>query len=131
VTDPARTARYLGMAGERALGAAAFEDALNHLETALSLMPAAEGEARAMLLAAQGRAFRSLGFWGESLTSWAEAIDALEAMGKGELVGEVCTEMAFQLAWASRWEECLEVAGRGLSALGDASGGHRVALLGV
>ena len=48
--DRARLVRYLTIAGERAVNAAAFDDAVNHFEYALSLLPANDQLGRAQLL---------------------------------------------------------------------------------
>ena len=129
--SPERSARYHAMAGERALETAAFEEALRLFETALAATPTGEGELRASILARQGRAYRSLGRWTESQAALAESIAILEDLGLNGTVGDVCAELAFEQAWASRWEECLVTAGRGLQALSDIESPQKVGLLGL
>ena len=72
--DPQRTVHYLALAGERAFGAAAFEDALRHYENALSLYPADDRQGRADLRYKRGLALRSLGRSEEALADWREAL---------------------------------------------------------
>jgi len=127
--DPQKTVHYLVLAGERAFGAAAFEDALRHYENALSLHPTDDRPGRADLLHKRGLALRSLGRWEEALSDWREALAAYEELGDVEAVGRVCHEVALQLTWGARWEEALEISRRGLVALGERVSADRCRLL--
>ncbi|MEE8386213.1 MAG: tetratricopeptide repeat protein, partial [Dehalococcoidia bacterium] len=127
--DPEKTVRYLTLAGDQALGAAAFEDALRHYENALALQPAGDRKARADLLYKRGSALRSLGRWDEALTGWQEALSIYEEMGDTAAVGRVSREMGWQLGWANRHVEALEVELRGLSILGEEVSADRCALM--
>ncbi|MEE8369841.1 MAG: BREX system ATP-binding domain-containing protein, partial [Dehalococcoidia bacterium] len=127
--DPERTVRYLTLAGVRAMAAAAFEQALRHYESALSLQPAEDRQARADLLYKRGMARRSLGRWEESLADWREALALSEELGDAEAVGRISLEMAEQLGWCGRFEEALEVTRCGLVALGERVSADRCRLL--
>jgi len=127
--DPQKTVHYQSLAGERAFGAAAFEDALRLYEAAVSLQPADDARARADLLYKRGLARRSLGRWEEALADWREALDAYEELGDVEAVGRACFEVALQLTWGARWEEALEISRRGLAALGERVSADRSRLL--
>jgi class 3 adenylate cyclase/tetratricopeptide (TPR) repeat protein len=127
--DPEKTVRYLALAGDQAFAAAAFEDSLRHYESTLSLQPADDRRARADLLFKRGLALRSLGRWEEALTDWREALDTYEKLGDAEAVARVCHELSEQLTWAARWDEALEVARRGLGALGEQVSADRCRLL--
>ena len=127
--DPRKTVHYLALAGERALGAAAFEDALRHYESAVSLQPADDRQGRADLLSKRGMARRSLGRWEEALADWREALAAYEELGDVEAVGRASLQLALQLAWGARWEEALEISRRGLVALGERVSADRCRLL--
>ena len=116
--DPEKTVRYLTLAGDQAMAAAAFEDALRHYENALSLQPADDRRARADLLFKRGRALRSLGRWEEAVADWREALDTYEKLADAEAVARVCHELSELLGYAARWDEAVEVARRGLGALG-------------
>jgi tetratricopeptide (TPR) repeat protein len=129
--DPEKTVRYLTLAGEQALGTAAFEDALRHYEDALSLQPAEERKARADLLYKRGSALRGLGRWEEAISDWRQALDAYEELGEAEAVGRVCIEMSWLLAWANRTAEGVQVARRGLSTRGEEVSADRCRLLAV
>jgi len=127
--DAQKTAHYLALAGERALEAAAFEDALRLYETAVSLQPADDRRGRADLLYKRGLVRRSLGRWDEALADWREALAAYEEVGDIEAVGRMCYAMALQLTWGARWEEALEISRRGLAALGERVSADRCRLL--
>ncbi len=127
--DREKTVRYLTLAGERALDAAAFEDALRHHENALSLQPPDDRRGRADLLFKRGLALRSLGRWEDALSDWREALSTYEELGDAEAMGHTCREMCFQLAWAARYVESLEMARRGLVALGEQVSADRCRLL--
>jgi len=127
--DPRKTVHYLALAGERALGAAAFEDALRHYESALSLQPADERRGRADLLHKRGLALRSLGRWEEALTDWREALDVYEELGDTEAVGPISSDMVSQLRWGARFAEALEISRRGLTAVGERVSTDRCLLL--
>ena len=127
--DPRKTVRYLTLAGERAMAAAAFEDALRHYESALSLQPTDDRRVRADLLYKRGLARRSLGRWEEALIDWHEALAAYDEMGDAEAVGRICYEMSVQFIWAARPEKAMETARHGLMTLGERVSVDRCRLL--
>lgn len=129
--DPAKAARHLAVAGERALAATAFNEALRLFETALELAAADDKAGRARILAGLGAAHRTLGHWEESRAAMAAAIDGYEELGDVEQVAVLCWDVALAFGWAWRWEDSLLAAGRGLSALGDARSENRVGLLAI
>jgi tetratricopeptide (TPR) repeat protein len=117
--EPEKTAHYLVLAGERALEAVAFEDALRHYENALSLQPADDRKGQAGLLFKRGLALRSLGRWEEALSDWRGSLAIYEELGDIDAAGCICDEMCRQLDWAMRWAESLQTAGHGLALLGE------------
>lgn len=127
--DPARTASYLRLAGDRATESAAYEEALRSYETALSLQPEEDRRARADLLSRVGLAHQTLGHWDLAMQIFGRAVDAFEALGDGAAAGSACYRMAYLLLWRGRFQEALEVGGRGLTALGDERSGERARLL--
>jgi tetratricopeptide (TPR) repeat protein len=127
--DPQKTARYLVLAGERALAAAAFEDALRYFESAFSLQPSDEPKGRADLLYKRGLALRSLGRWEEALADWRQALAAYEELGDAEAVGRISSNITEQLLYDSRFVEALEISRRGLMALGERVSADRCRLL--
>jgi class 3 adenylate cyclase/tetratricopeptide (TPR) repeat protein len=128
---PEKTAHYLALAGERALGAAAFEDALRHYENALSLHPADDRPGRADLLYKRGLALRSVGRWEEALADWRKALDIYEELGDAGAVGRISADVSYQLVWGARYEESVEIGLRGLAASGEGVSAERCRLLGA
>ncbi|MEE8385973.1 MAG: AAA family ATPase, partial [Dehalococcoidia bacterium] len=128
-SDPEKTVRYLTLAGKQAQRAAAFEDALRHFESALSLNEDRDRQKRADLLYQRGLALRSLDRWEEASSALREAVSAHEEVGDPETVGRICWEIADLLDWHQRWNEALETARRGLAAVGDQASPYRCRLL--
>lgn len=129
--DPAKTQEYLVMAGDRAMNGAAFGEALKYFQEACELGAAQPDVERASLLFRTGLARRSLGHLDEGLVAWREALSLYEAAGDVASVGAVAPEIGLQLAWAIRWPEALEIASRGLSAIGEARTYERARLQGI
>ena len=129
--DLSKTVRYLTLAGDQALAAAAFEDALRLYENALSLQPPDDRKGRADLLNKRGSALRSLTRWEEAAADWREALDAYVELGEAEAAGSLSTNLCWQLIWNARFEEGLQIAHRGLSALSEAPGIDRCRLVGL
>jgi class 3 adenylate cyclase/tetratricopeptide (TPR) repeat protein len=129
--DPAKTHEYLVMAGDRAMDGAAFAEALRYFEEACELHASQSDSERAAVLYRVGLARRSLGHLDEGLAAWREALALYEAVGDTASVAAVTPEIGLQLGWAARWPEALEIAGRGLEAIGDGLTGDRARLHGI
>jgi class 3 adenylate cyclase/tetratricopeptide (TPR) repeat protein len=127
--DPERTVRYLTLAGDQAMAAAAFEDALRHYENALPLLASDDREARADLLYKRGSALHSLGRWEDALADWRAALAIYEEMGDADAVAGLCYWIAMLLGWVGRREEATEAVQRGLKALGERISADRSQLL--
>ena len=117
--DDETTLRYLVLAGDQALASTAFEEALEHLDRALSFEDGLGSRQRADLLARRGRAFRSLGRPDETLRDWQAAIDGYAGQDAGADLARVCRDAAFLLSYQGRATEALEVCERGLAGVGD------------
>ncbi|MDB5066354.1 MAG: hypothetical protein JWM18_2788 [Chloroflexi bacterium] len=129
LSDRRRTVRYLTVAADHAVAAAAFEDGLHHLRTALSLLPEDDRSGHAVLLEKQARALHRLGQWDEALDAWRDASTVYEERRDLEAVGRVFTKMAMQLSLSGRDAECREAVEHGLGALREGSSPWRVRLL--
>lgn len=127
--DAARVVRYHRIAAERALQAAAFEDAATHLENALALAKGGDAAERAGLLELLAVALRSVGRWEEALRVMNEALDLYASQQRTDELGRLAWAMAYQLAWAARFREALAIAARGLAALGELPNPDRARLL--
>jgi tetratricopeptide (TPR) repeat protein len=115
-TDRERLFRYSVMAGRQAMAASAFEEGVRHFEQALDLGEVDSPE-RAELFEQAGKAYRAVGRLDEALTTWNQALEMYGAVGDAESVGRICLEASLQLGWATRWEEAVEMAQRGLQGL--------------
>jgi class 3 adenylate cyclase/tetratricopeptide (TPR) repeat protein len=127
--EPDRTIHFLALAGERALEAVAFEDALTQYERALSLQPPDDPRRQADLRYKRGLALRSLGRWDEAMADWREALTAYEELGDAEASVHVCAEIGSQLGWGAHYVEALEITSRGLALLQDHVSVDRSSLL--
>jgi tetratricopeptide (TPR) repeat protein len=117
VVDQQKSLRYSILAGERALEAAAFEDALAHFERALALRDVADEATLARLLEDLGFARRSVGEIDEAVATWSRALDVYERLGEPERLGRLAAEATNQLTWMGRFAESALLAGRGLATL--------------
>ena len=127
--DPAKILRYSTLAAKAALEATASEDALRHVERALSLIPPTDWQTRARLLCLRGYSLRGLLRWEETLQDWREAIPLLEALGEVDLMTSACRDMAILSIWCQEWNEAIRIAERGLALVGNAPTRHRAYLL--
>ena len=131
--DNHRLVRYLTLAGKSALEAAAFDEARNSFQSALSHLTDADARERADLLASVAIAERGLEHWGEACTRLQEALETYITLGDRERIAKSCTELISVFIWAGRLQEAIETAHRGLSYLdGELSAGraHLLAVLG-
>ena len=132
--DPEVTIRFLALAGEQALEAAAFEEALEHFELGLSVVEDPEPRQLAGLLLKKGSALHGLGDWPAMLEAWNTAVPLFEELGESEAVAQMCEEAGIVLAWMGRVDESKEIANRGLEAIGTKPSvrrGRLLALLGL
>jgi tetratricopeptide (TPR) repeat protein len=127
--DRTRLGRYLTIAGNRAFDAAAFDDAVDHFEHALSLVRADDQLGRAELLERLAMALRSVGRWDDALRTMNDALDRYEAIGQVEAIGRLGWAMVYQLVWTVRLVEGMQVGQRTLAALGDAVSADKARVL--
>lgn len=131
--DPEKAARYLALAGDRAMEGAGFEDALRAFERALGLVPDTDIRARADLDVKLGFALRALNRNDEALGAWRRALDSYADLGDGNAAAQVCWDISTQLGWAGYPVESVEFLQRGLMVAGDDAGpirGRMLALAG-
>ncbi|HET8943220.1 MAG TPA: AAA family ATPase, partial [Dehalococcoidia bacterium] len=126
-----KTAHYLGLAGNRALEGAAFEDALRLFEQALQMTPSGERQARAELAHKRGLALRGTGRWDQAMKAWRESIALYRSLGDTEAPARIYASVCQQLMWARRFLEALELSNEGLSRLKKTPTGERATLMGI
>ncbi|HSL27160.1 MAG TPA: AAA family ATPase [Acidimicrobiia bacterium] len=127
--EPIRLVRYLEIAGDRAVQAAAYEDGVAYFRHALSLVDDSDRDRRAELLERLAMAERSVGEWEQALQTMDRSLELYQELGRNEDIGRVCWSVVYQLAWAARFEEAVGVAQRGLQALGELANADRARLL--
>ena len=127
--DVASLVHYLTIAGERAFDAAAFDDAVDYFEKALSHVPNDEELGRAQLLERLAMALRSVGRWVHALATMDDALDRYEKLGLVEAIGRLGWAMVYQLVWTGRFVEGMQVGRRTLAALGNTVSADKARLL--
>jgi class 3 adenylate cyclase/tetratricopeptide (TPR) repeat protein len=128
--DTKRIVAALRRAAARAIGAAAFEDALRLLELATPLASRDDTLAAAALNEDLGRALRGVGRWNEAMGKWEDALGTYEQAEDHVSLARLASEMATQLNWAGRNLEAVVVAGRGLAGPETSNSADRATLLG-
>ena len=78
--NPEKTVRFLALAGDQALEAGAFDEALRQFDDALSVHDEDDQRQTADPLCRKGRALRSLGRWEEAIEEWTPALSIYEAL---------------------------------------------------
>ncbi len=101
LADPQRVKRYLVMAGNNALQAAAYEEARRHFAAALAYHDQGSRE-HAELMLDLATAERGLGNWDQALAHWRYAVGIFTALGDCEATGNVFFEMFEGLLWSGR-----------------------------
>jgi class 3 adenylate cyclase/tetratricopeptide (TPR) repeat protein len=117
--DIERTVEYLDLAAQRAIDAAAFEEALRAVDDALAILDPDETLARARLQERRGWALRALYRFDECVTAWIEVLDVYAAHGRAEEAAALCAALGYHLVWLNRFEEAFAVYARGLDLIGD------------
>ena len=127
--SPEEVLRFSIFAGQRAMQAAAYEDALGHFEEALKNRPSAESAETANLLFELGIAKRSLGRWEEALADWERSLDTFAGLGDPEASGRVAATIAEALSMAGRHFDAARIAYRGLSLVEGGKDADKVRIL--
>jgi class 3 adenylate cyclase/tetratricopeptide (TPR) repeat protein len=127
---PERTLGYLERAADRAMEAAAYEEALRAIDDALSLVDVDDLGRRGKLLERKGWAVRALGDFEECLAIWEDVLPLYQQTGEVETAAQLCWEMGYQLIWLNRFADVFAIYGRGLEILGDRTSPNRARLVG-
>ena len=113
--DLVKTVRYLKSAGEREIETGAFQEALDHFDTALSLLEDESPETRADLLFLKGRAAHTLGKTEETLASWNEAASLYESFGDVKGMSRTCIDILNEATWRADFDSAILIVRRGLA----------------
>ena len=129
--DSGKTVRFLTLAGDQALSAGAFDEALRRFTAALSLIDEDDQPQIGDLRSKKGRALQSLGRWEEAIDEWKRALSIYEELGDRPAMATVCVEMAYLLIWTAQGTEAAGVARLGLDGLGPEASTDRCLLLAI
>jgi tetratricopeptide (TPR) repeat protein len=113
--------RWLVDAGNKAIEAAAFEEARVGFELALSRVDEADARSRAEILYSLGVAKRGLGRWSEAHIIWEQALEIFETLADQESIARTCLQLAEGAAWSGKQRETLGTAERLLAKLSESS----------
>ena len=111
IADAGKTLDYLSTAGRQALSAAAFEEAVAHFTSALTL-ERLDGQVRADLLYARGGALRSLAQADDAIADWQEALTGYETLGDAAGMARTLWDLGWTFIWHDRAADGLAVAER-------------------
>ena len=127
--DPQKTSAYLELAAEKARSGAAHEEALTHIENALSLWEGVQGSRVAELTLQRGEALRSLGRTDEATRSLEASIAMFEAAGAAAKMARASLSLAHIQAWRLEHAAFERTIGRALECLGAMEPDLRLRLL--
>ena len=113
--DLDKTVRYLKLAGELELETGAFQEALEHFDTGLSLLEDESPETRAGLLVLKGRAAQTQGKTEESLAAWNDAATLYESFGDTKGMARTCVDILNQASWRADFDSAILILSRGLT----------------
>ena len=130
--DQDKTVRFLTLAGDQAMEAGAFDEALRQFDDALSIQEEQDDEDRrrvADLRYKKGKALRSMGRGGDAVGEWREALGGYEALEDYPSIARTAKDLAWALAWRADIRGAQVVARRCLDTLGDRLQAERCRLL--
>jgi class 3 adenylate cyclase/tetratricopeptide (TPR) repeat protein len=114
-----RTLGYLERTADRAMEAAAFEEALRAIDYALSLVDEGDTGRSGGLLERKGWAVRALGRFKECIAIWEDVLSMYQQVGDLDSAAKLCWEMGYQLIWLGRFADASAIYARGTELLGD------------
>ena len=97
--DPEKATKYLLLAAKQARAGAAHEEALTHLENALSLWEGEQGIRAAELTEQRAAALQSIGRRDEAVAGYRRAIELFESAGAAEKAAATSLMLAVDQAW--------------------------------
>jgi predicted ATPase len=127
--DEQKLVRNLTLAGNNALGAAAFEEARRNFQSALSHRGAVDARQRADLLVSLAMAELGLDQLDAALAHLREVVEIFIKLDDREMAGRGFTRLTGALISASHFQEAIKTAHHGLGYLGTEVSAVRVRLL--
>ena len=132
--DQEKAVRFLTLAGEQAMKAGAFDEALRRFGDALSILDDAEDESPASVADLRGRrgqALRSLGRPDEAVTEWERAFEGYESLADTTQAVRTAGDLIWAFLWQARTDAAEALAHRALALLGREHDAERSRLLGL
>lgn len=128
--DQDKTVRFLSEAATKASASTAYEEALEQLDRALSLLEEEGGTLRAAdLQARRGGVLRNLSRNEEALEEYDRALTTFEAKGESERAVEACAGIFWIQAWAANFKDGVMAADRAVRNAMSASASTRFSAL--
>src|SRR5665213_1309827 len=127
--DPEKTTAYLTMAAKQARTGAAHEEALTHLENALSLWEGEKGVRVAELTEQRAATLQSMGRRDEALAGYRKAIAQFEDAGAVVQAAEASLTLALDHGWHAEGAAAHRIVDRALERLGPAEPRLQMSLL--
>ncbi|MEJ2602557.1 MAG: AAA family ATPase [Gammaproteobacteria bacterium] len=120
--------RWSMTAGQQALEAAAFEDALAHFDRASGLADEGDDTLQARIAHQRGNALRGVERWDDAVISWQEALHRYEQVGDPEGASVTIDYLVGLAVWAGDWEAAEALVTRGLEMTGSepSASRHRI-----
>jgi tetratricopeptide (TPR) repeat protein len=115
--DRQKMVRWLTLAGNSALDAAAFEEARRNFRSALSHQGVLGPRQKADLLMRLARAERGLDLWDTVVANLRDALEIYVDLGDRETIVRTVSDLTDALFWVGRFQEATEIARRGLTYL--------------
>ena len=129
--DEAKTIRFLELAGDKALEAGGFDEALVHFRDALSIQEEeGSGGELAELRYKKGLALRSLGRIEEAVEAWRRTLDGFEQLQDVDGIARTTFAITDLMSWLNPRQGRV-VARRGLDLVGDREPVARARMLGL
>ncbi|MBK5292110.1 MAG: protein kinase [Acidobacteriia bacterium] len=116
--DPDKTVQYLTLAAQRATASAAHEEALSHLDNALSLMEEERSGRMAELQVQRATALRSLARMPQAKEAYERAMALFDALGDKKRFAETALPLAWIHGWESRLDRACAILDNALDRLG-------------
>jgi tetratricopeptide (TPR) repeat protein len=119
--DADKTTKYLLAAAAQARVASGFEEALAHLENALSLWEGARTATVAGILLERGALLASVGRAADAHDAYRSAIDIFEALGDVEGAAAATVRLSWALLWDAKPSAVVPIGDRAMKRLGTGS----------
>lgn len=127
--DEDRTVRWLRVAGENAMAAAAMEEAAGYYDTVLAMTEEAPSGLRADVYQRRAVARMGLGDAEGGISDLRAAIAVYQSLGENRQAAMLITRVSIVLVYSGRPAEALEAVARGESLIGDAESPEKSRLL--